>query len=97
MNEALMDEVVAALLRKDSSLAAQVLSEFLKEENQRELLLALREMTKAVGGVAMLAEQAGLNPSQLDHQISSDGNPSVCSFAAILKTMGMQLRVRRIP
>lgn len=96
MNEVLMDEVVAALVRKDSSLAAQVLSEFLKEENQRELLLALREMTKAVGGVAMLAEQAGLSPRQLDRQISSDGNPSVSSFAAILKTMGMQLRVRSI-
>lgn len=96
MNEVLMDEVVAALVRKDSSLAAQVLSEFLKEENQRELLLALREMTKAVGGVAMLAEQAGVSPRQLDRQISSDGNPSVSSFAAILKTMGMQLRVRSI-
>ena len=53
MDEALMEEVFAALLRKDSSLAAQVLSEFLQEDDQEELQLALREMTKAFGGVSV--------------------------------------------
>lgn len=96
MDEALMDEVVAALLRKDSSLAAQVLSEFLEEGNQGELLLALREMTKAFGGVQNIAEQVGLNPGLLDRQLASEGNPLISNFSAILKTMGMQLRVRKI-
>ena len=96
MDEALMNEVVAALLRKDSSLAAQVLSEYLKEGNQKKLLVALREMTKAFGGVTTLAKHAGLNPSQLDQQLSREGNPSINGLSAILKTMGMQLRVRSI-
>lgn len=96
MDEALMDELVAALLRKDSGSAAQVLSEFFEEGTQGEMLLALREMAKAFGGVKNLAEQVGLSPSQLDHQLSSDGDPSVDQFSAILKIMGMQLRVRNI-
>lgn len=96
MDETLMDEVVAALLRRDSSLAARVLSEFLEEGNQGELLLALREMTKAFGGAQSLAEQVGLQPRQLDRQLSSDGDPSVSEFSAILKAMGMQLKVKNL-
>ncbi len=96
MDEALMEDVVAALRRKDSSLAAQVLSEYLEEGNQGALLLALREMTDAFGGAENLAEQVGLNPRRLGRQLSSDGNPSVIHFSAILKAMGMQLRVRSL-
>lgn len=97
MDQVLMDEAVAALLRKDSSLAAQALSEFLELDNQEGLLSALREMTKAFGGVENLAEQICLNPRQLDRQLSSDGDPLVCDLSAILKVMGMQLKVRSIP
>ncbi|UCV11320.1 addiction module antidote protein [Dechloromonas denitrificans] len=96
MGEMLMEDVVAALRRKDSSLAAQVLSEFLEEGNQGELLVALREMTDAFGDAQNLAEQVGLQPRQFDCQLSSDGDPSVSDFSAILKAMGMQLRVRNL-
>ena len=93
MDEALMDEVFAALLRKDSSLAAQVLSEFIQEGNQKELQLALREMTKAFGGVSALEARAGLNPGQLDRQLSSDGTLLISTLSTILKIMGMKFRV----
>lgn len=94
MDETLMNEVAAALLRKDSSLAEQVLSELIEDGKQRELLLALREMTEAFGGVPTLAKQVGLNPSQLDREFLTNGIPLICSLSAILKAMGMQLRVR---
>ena len=93
MDEALMDEVFAALLRKDSSLAAQVLSEFLQEGNQKALQLALREMTKAFGGVSVLEAQAGLNTGQLERQLSSDGTLLISTLSTILKIMGMKFRV----
>ena len=93
MDEALMDEVFAALLRKDSSLAAQVLSEFLQEDDQKKLQLALREMTKAFGGVSALEAQAGLNLGQLDRQLSSDGTLLISTLSTILKIMGMKFRV----
>lgn len=89
-----MDEVVAALLRKDSSLAEQVLSQLLEENKQRELFLALREMTKAFGGIPTFAKQAGLNPRQLDRELLTNGIPFICSLSTTLKAMGMQLRVR---
>lgn len=94
MDEELMDEVVAALLQKDSSLAAQMLSDFLEDDKQREMLAALREMTKAFDGVPTLAKQVGIHPCQLDRQLSSEGDMLISSFSAILKAMGMQLRVR---
>ena len=93
MDEALMEEVFAALLRKDSSLAAQVLSEFLQEDDQKELQLAFREMTKAFGGVSALEAQAGLNLGQLDRQLSSDGTLLISTLSTILKIMGMKFRV----
>lgn len=93
MDEALMEEVFAALLRKDSSLAAQVLSEFLQEDDQKKLQLALREMTKAFGGVSALEAQAGLNLGQLDRQLSSDGTLLISTLSTILKIMGMKFRV----
>lgn len=96
MDEASMEDVAAALRRKDSSLAAKVLSEYLEEGNQGALLLALREMTDAFGGAQNLAEQVGLQPRQLDRQLSSDGDPSVSDFSAILKAMGMQLKVKNL-
>lgn len=94
MDETLMNEVAAALLRKDSSLAEQVLNQLLEDGKQQELLLALREMTEAFGGVPTLAKQAGLNPSQLDREFFTNGIPLICSLSATLKAMGMQLRVR---
>lgn len=95
MDDALMNEVLAALLRKDSSLAALVLSGYIEEGNQKKLLAGLREISTALGGVTSLAEQAGLNPSLLAHQLSSRGSPSIMDLSAMLKSMGMQLRVRR--
>ena len=97
MDESLMDDVLAGLLRKDASLAALVLSEFLAEGKQDELLLALREMTNAFGGVHTFAERVGLNPPELDCDLSRKGNPLLSSFMVTLKNMGMQLRVRSLP
>ena len=95
MDDALMNEVLAALLRKDSSLAAQVLSGYFEEGDQKQLLVGLREISAALGGVTSMAKQAGLNPSLLAHQLSSKRNPSIMDLCAMLKTMGMQLSVRR--
>lgn len=96
MNEVLMDDVVAALLHNDPRLAVQVLSNFLEEGNHGAVLEALHEMTKAFGGSQNFAGQVGLSPRQLERTLSSDGDPSVNEFAAILEAMGMQLRVSRL-
>lgn len=90
------DEAMAELYRKDPEFARQVINSILEDENgdQGELLIVLRQMAKAFGGVQAVAEQAHLNPTQLYRTLSPEGNPALSSFSAILKAMGMRLSVQ---
>lgn len=56
-----------------------------------ELLIALRQMAKAFGGMQVVAEKAQLNPTQLYRTLSAEGNPELTSISAILRAMGMWL------
>lgn len=87
------DEGMAELLRADPSLAVDMLNDILGDGDQGELLIALRQMTKAFGGVPKVAQQAHLNPTQLYRTLSPTGNPAVGSLSAILKVMGLRLAV----
>ena len=92
------DEAMAELYRNDPDFARQVINTILEDEDgdQGELLIVLRQMTKAFGGVQAVAEQAKLNPTQLYRTLSSKGNPALSSFSAILKAMGMRLSVQAL-
>ena len=92
------DEAMAELYRKDPDFARQVINTILEDENgdQGELLIVLRHMTKAFGGVQAVAEQAKLNPTQLYRTLSPEGNPALSSFSAIIKAMGMRLSVQAL-
>ncbi|MEN9984178.1 MAG: hypothetical protein RI918_2147 [Pseudomonadota bacterium] len=85
------DEVMAEMYRKDPHLACDLLNSILEDGNQGELLIVLRQMTKAFGGVQAVAEKANLNPTQLYRTLSPDGNPALSSFTAIVKAMGMKI------
>ena len=90
------DEAMAEVYRKDPDFARQVINNILGDEDgdQGELLIVLRQMTKAFGGVQTVAEQAHLNPTQLYRTLSPEGNPALSSLSAILKAMGMRLSVQ---
>ncbi|GAB3627309.1 hypothetical protein GCM10027419_21600 [Pandoraea terrae] len=60
------------------------------------MLVALRQMTRAFGGVQAVAAQAQLNPTQLYRTLSPKGNPGLSSLSAILKAMGLRLSVQPI-
>jgi probable addiction module antidote protein len=92
------DEAMAEVYRNDPDFALQVINAILEDENgdQGELLIVLRQMTKAFGGVQAVAEQAHLNPTQLYRTLSPEGNPALSSFSAILKAMGLRLSVQPI-
>jgi probable addiction module antidote protein len=85
------DEAMAEMYRKDPQLACDLLNSILEDGNQGELLIVLRQMTKAFGGVQAVAEKANLNPTQLYRTLSPDGNPALSSFTAIVKAMGMKI------
>ena len=90
------DEAMAEIYCKDPDFARQVINSILEDENgdQGELLIVLRQMAKAFGGMQAVAEQAHLNPTQLYRTLSPGGNPALSSFSAILKAMGMHLSVQ---
>jgi probable addiction module antidote protein len=89
------DDAMAELYREDPGYALQLLNAILADGDQGELMIALRQMAKAFGGVQMVAEKAHLNPTQLYRTLSPEGNPSLSSLSAILKALGLRLAVQR--
>ena len=87
------DEAMAEMYRADPAYALQLLNSILEDGDQGELLVALRQMATAFGGMQTVAEQAHLNPTQLYRTLSPEGNPALSSFSAILKAMGLRLAV----
>jgi len=97
MKDRAHDESMAELFQEDPAYALELLNSILEDGEQSELLIALRQMTKAFGGVQTIAEKANLNPTQLYRTLSEHGNPELRSLSAILKAMGLRLAVERVP
>ncbi|MDR3175028.1 MAG: putative addiction module antidote protein [Desulfovibrio sp.] len=96
MNDRAHDDAMAEIFRDDPAYMAELLSSVLEDGDAGELLIALRQMSKAFGGVRSVAKQAGLNPNQLYRTLSAEGNPELRSLAAILRAMGLRLAVQPI-
>ena len=88
------DDAMAELYRNDPAFALEVVNGILEDGDQAELLIVLRQMAQAFGGVQAVAEQAHLNPTQLYRTLSPKGNPALNSLLAILKAMGLRLAVQ---
>lgn len=87
------DEAMAEMYRDDPEYALLLLNRILADGDQGELLIALRQMAKAFGGMQTVAAKAQLNPTQLYRTLSPEGNPSLSGFSAILKAMGLRLAI----
>ncbi len=96
MKDRAHDDAMAEIFRNDPSYAVELLNSILEDGEQSELLIALRQMTKAFGGVAKVAKQAQLNGTHIYRTLSANGNPEIRSLTAILKTMGLRLAVQPI-
>ena len=90
------DEAMSELLKDNPAYALELLNSILEEGEQGELLIVLRQMTKAFGGVQDVAKKANLNPTQLYRTLSEQGNPELRSLSAILRAMGLRLAVERV-
>ena len=96
MRDRTHDEAMAELFQENPAYAVELLNSILEDGEHGELLIALRQMTKAFGGVQSIAEKANLNATQLYRTLSEEGNPALSSLAAILKAMGLRLAVERV-
>jgi len=88
MKTRLHDDFMAESFRKDPAY------DILEDGEPAELLIALRQMSKAFGGMGEVARQAGVNANTLYRTLSEQGNPQVSTLAAILRSMGMRLAVQ---
>ncbi len=90
------EQATIASFRRDPKFAAEYLNAVLGDGDQRELLMALRRIAHAFGGVPRLAATAELNATSLYRTLSPKGNPELKSLTALLKAMGMRIAVQPI-
>lgn len=86
------DEFMRARLA-DAKFAAGYLQAALEDGEPAVLLVALRRVAEAQGGMAQLARATGLTREALYRTLSKDGNPRLTSLQAILAATGLRLTV----
>ncbi|HPQ94274.1 MAG: putative addiction module antidote protein [Thiothrix sp.] len=67
----------------------------MEDGDSRVLLLALRNVATAKGGIGKLAETTGLNRESLYKTLSEQGNPQYETIALIMKGLGFRLSIQR--
>jgi probable addiction module antidote protein len=74
--------------------AADYLNACLEDDDPEVFLLALRDVARARGGVAKLAEVTELNREHLYRMLSENGNPELRSLEVLLDALGFRLAVK---
>jgi probable addiction module antidote protein len=88
------DEALIRQLREDPEFAAEYLKAALEDEAEpRVLLIALRRVAEARGGIAKVAKAAGVERESLYRALSATGNPRLSTLVAVTKAMGLKLTV----
>ncbi len=88
------DEVMVKKLRRDPAFAAEYLKAAMEDtEKPQVLLLALRHIADARGGMANIAKKAGLERESLYRALSPRGNPRFSTLMAVTKALGLTLTV----
>ena len=89
------DEVMKKWLKKDREFAIEYLKAALEEsaDDPRVLLIALRRLAEARGGVAKIAKAAGIERESLYRALSPKGNPRLSTLVPVMRAMGLKLSV----
>jgi probable addiction module antidote protein len=88
------DEVVVAELRESPEFAAEYLRAALEDDDEPGVLLvALRRVAEARGGIAKVAKAAGIERESLYRALSVRGNPRLSTLVAVAKAVGLRLTV----
>jgi len=87
------DEAMIRELRDDPEFAAEYLRAALEEDDEPAVLLALRHIAEARGGIAKVAKAAGIERESLYRALSRRGNPRLSTLVAVTKAVGLKLTV----
>jgi probable addiction module antidote protein len=79
-------------LRDDPEFCAEYLKAAIDDtEEPKVLLIALRQIAEARGGIAKVAKPAGIERESLYRALSARGNPRLSTLAAVAKAVGLKL------
>jgi probable addiction module antidote protein len=88
------DEVMRRRLRESQSFAAEYLKAALEDsDDPGVLLIALRRIAEARGGIAKVAKAAGIERESLYRALSAKGNPRLSTLRAVTRAVGLRLTV----
>jgi probable addiction module antidote protein len=79
---------------KDSARAAAYVEAAIEEGDQPALMMALRNVALAQGGISKIARKSKLTREATYRMLSAAGNPELRSLTAILGAAGLRLSVR---
>lgn len=88
------DKRVVADLRANPKLQVEYLRAALEDaDGPKALLVALRRVAEARGGVAKVAKAAGVERESLYRALSARGNPRLSTLVAVTRAVGLRLTV----
>ena len=88
------DEVLIRRLRRCKAFATEYLKAVIEDAEEPQVLtIALRQIAEARGGIAKVAEAAGIKRESLYCALSPRGNPRLSTLFAATKAMGLTLTV----
>ncbi|MFZ2083952.1 MAG: addiction module antidote protein [Candidatus Sulfotelmatobacter sp.] len=92
------DEAKVRELRDNPDFAAEYLKAALEDADEPSvLLIALRRIAEARGGIAKVAKAAGIERESLYRALSARGNPRLSTLVAVTKAVGLKLTVEPAP
>jgi len=93
------DEWAADVLRHERGGADEYVKiafeEYLKDGDEKALLVTLRQATKAKMGFKGLAEKTGLSRENLYRVLSPTGNPRLHTVKLVLGALGYELKLQQ--
>lgn len=81
---------------KDPVEAAAYLEAVIQEGDQAAIMLALRQVAQAQGGIAEIARKANLTREATYKMLSKSGNPELRSLTAVLEAAGLRISFKPI-
>ncbi len=88
------DTAIVRELKENPDFAEEYLKAALEDAGEpKVLLIALRHLAEAKGGMAKIAKKAGIERESLYRALSPTGNPRLSTLVAVTKAIGLKLTV----
>lgn len=81
---------------RDPAEAAAYLEAVIEDGDQAALMLALRQVALAQGGIATIARKAKLTREATYRMLSGSGNPELRSLTSVLRAAGLRISLKPI-